>query len=111
MKKELSNGSNKIILYTADLDFQTESCPVLESKASLRTNDRTVDMELEVSRKDSLNSSKMNSNRPRCAKYKGDICVIKYLNIKGFSLKNSVMRELKTVSVKPCNSQRYLILT
>lgn len=97
MKKELSKGSNKIILYTEDMDFQTESCPVLDSRSrvSLRNQDRMM----EISRNgDSSNSTSINS-RPRCAKYKGDICVIKYLGIKNFSLKNSVMRELKTVSI------------
>lgn len=92
MRMELSKGPNKIILNTEDLDFQMDSTPVLQSKLCLR--ERDMDIESSV-HDDSLNS--FMNDAPRIAKYKGDICIIKYLRIKSFNLKNNSMRELKSV--------------
>ncbi len=79
-------------MQTDDLDFHMESCPVLQSRSCLRERD----MNLEDSFHDDSISS-FAQRRPRIAKYKGDICIIKYLKIKNFNLRNNVMRELKTV--------------
>ena len=91
----MSKGSNKIILQTDDLDFHMESCPVLQSRSCLRERDMDIE--------DTLHDDSVYSfaqDRPRIAKYKGDICIIKYLKIKNFSLRNNVMREFKTVCQK-----------
>jgi hypothetical protein len=74
------------------MDFHMESCPVLQSRSCLRERDRDIE--------DNLHDDSVYSfaqERPRIAKYKGDICIIKYLKIKNFNLRNNVMREFKTV--------------
>ena len=91
MQKELSKGPNKIILKAEDLEFDMNSMPILNSRTTLRESDCNTEVEPE----ESLISDEL--TKPRVAKYKGDICIIKYLRIKNFSLKNSTMRELKNV--------------